>query len=76
MIQAVKNILILKDKNILNTANFFWEGVLTPYEELCIKSFINNGFYVNLWTYSTKISENLKKLNQFSLKDAKEIMPQ
>lgn len=33
-------------------ANFFWEGKLTKLEKSCIKSFVNNGFEVKLWSYN------------------------
>jgi len=33
-------------------ANFFWEGELSILEKSCIKSFVNNGFDVRLWSYN------------------------
>jgi len=38
--------------NELEIANFFWEGELSILEKACIKSFINNGFQVKLWSYN------------------------
>lgn len=32
-------------------ANFFWYGDLTPYEVMCINSFVKNNFIVNLWSF-------------------------
>jgi len=32
-------------------ANIFWDGELTTFEKKCIKSFIDNGFLVKLWSY-------------------------
>ena len=64
---------MVKNRNKPNTANFFWEGVLTNYEVASINSFVNNNFEVNLWTYSqnsfSKISKKVK------IKDASEILP-
>lgn len=37
-------------------ANFFWIGKLSNYEILTLKSYLNNGFIVKLWTYENKIS--------------------
>jgi hypothetical protein len=36
----------------MEIANFFWEGELSNFEVKCIKSFVNNGFYVKLWSYT------------------------
>lgn len=34
------------------TANFFWHGAKLPlWNYLCVKSFVDNGFNVNVWTY-------------------------
>lgn len=34
------------------TANFFWYGPKLPlWNYLCVKSFVDNGFNVNVWTY-------------------------
>lgn len=33
------------------TAHFFWHGLISKLEIMCIKSFVNNGFYVKLWSY-------------------------
>jgi len=33
-------------------ANFFWHGPISKLEIMCIKSFVNNGFYVKLWSYN------------------------
>ena len=38
-----------------NVANFFWVGNISIYEILSIKSFIDNGFNVNLWTYQDSL---------------------
>lgn len=58
-------------KNIYNTANFFWEGELTIYEKTAIYSFVNNGFFVNLWTFSnSKIINQLENKNNIEIKDA------
>lgn len=38
-----------------NVANFFWVGNISIYEKLSIKSFIDNGFNVNLWTYQDSL---------------------
>lgn len=35
----------------MEIANIFWDGELTTFEKKCIKSFINNGFIVKLWSY-------------------------
>lgn len=35
----------------MEKANFFWKGELTKIEIASIKSFIKNGFEVNLWSY-------------------------
>ena len=60
-----------KDRS--NTANFFWEGNLTNYEATSINSFVNNGFKVNLWSYSqnsfSKISDKVH------MKNASNILP-
>lgn len=44
-----------------NVANFFWVGNISIYEILSIKSFIDNGFNVNLWTYQNSF-ENIDEL--------------
>lgn len=65
----------MNSKNIYNTANFFWQGTLTPYEILCIKSFVKNDFFVNLWSYEKIDSNELKDLDNFSIKNANLILP-
>lgn len=50
--------------------HFFWHGELSMFEETCIKSFINNGFNVNLWSYT-----NLKVDGAIS-RDARKILPE
>lgn len=52
----------------MEIANFFWEGELTILEKSCIKSFINNGFEVNLWSYNCLHIEGAKTC------DAREII--
>lgn len=59
------------NKNIYNTANFFWEGKFSIYEKLSISSFLENGFFVNLWTYST---ENFIENEKLEVKNANLIM--
>jgi hypothetical protein len=51
-------------------AHFFWHGKLSTFEETCIKSFVDNGFNVNLWSYT-----NLH-VNGVTSRDAKEILPE
>lgn len=51
-------------------ANFFWHGTLTLYEFMCISSFVDQGFEVNVWSYQT-----LKLPVGANLKDATEILP-
>lgn len=36
----------------MEIANFFWDGELTKLEKSCIKSFVDNGFEVKLWSYN------------------------
>lgn len=36
----------------MEIANFFWEGELGILEKSCIKSFIDHGFQVKLWSYN------------------------
>lgn len=36
----------------MEIANIFWHGELTKLERACIKSFIDNGFHVKLWSYN------------------------
>jgi hypothetical protein len=57
-------------KNNSNLANFFWHGDLTNYENICISSFVEHGFEVNVWSY-----QNLKLPTGANLKDAREILP-
>jgi hypothetical protein len=33
-------------------AHFFWQGTLGKFQLMCINSFIQNGFDVNLWSYN------------------------
>jgi len=33
-------------------ANFFWHGPISKLEIMCIKSFVNKGFHVKLWSYN------------------------
>lgn len=33
-------------------AHFFWEGEMTLIEKSCIKSYIDNGFNVKIWSYN------------------------
>lgn len=68
-------VLAKKDVNVLNSlkssVNSFWHGgSLGELEELCIKSFIKNGFTFNLWTYD----KNIKVPNGCIIKDASEIL--
>jgi len=52
------------------TANFFWSGgEISIYEYCCIKSFINNKFNVNVYSF-----ESLKLPNGANLKDASTIL--
>lgn len=51
-------------------ANFFWHGTLSKFEEVCIKSFVDKGFNVNLWSYT-----NLK-VEGVTSRDAREILPE
>ena len=64
---------MVKNRNKPNTANFFWEGVLTNYEVASINSFVNNNFEVNLWTYSQNSFSKMSK--EVKIKDASEILP-
>ena len=50
-----------------NQANFFWIGNLSNYEILALKSYINNGFRVKLWTYENKIP-NIAIIKDLDLK--------
>jgi hypothetical protein len=50
--------------------HFFWHGELSTFEQTCIKSFISNGFNVNLWSYT-----NLQVDGAIS-RDAREILPE
>lgn len=50
--------------------HFFWHGELSIFEETCIKSFVDNGFNVNLWSYT-----NLK-IDGTNSRDAREILPE
>ena len=50
-----------------NQANFFWIGNLSNYEILALKSYINNGFKVKLWTYENKIP-NIAIIKDLDLK--------
>lgn len=49
-------------KNKPNLANFFWHGTLTNYELVCIKSFVEFGFDVNVWSYQDLILPSGAKL--------------
>lgn len=51
-------------------AHFFWHGNLTSFEETCIKSFVNKGFEVNLWSF-TGLS-----IDGVTSKDASLILPE
>jgi hypothetical protein len=51
-------------------AHFFWHGELSAFEETCIKSFIHNGFDVQLWSYT-----NLQ-IDGAINRDAREILPE
>jgi hypothetical protein len=64
---------MVQNRNKPNTANFFWEGVLTNYEVASINSFVNNNFKVNLWTYSQNSFSQISK--DVEIKDASEILP-
>lgn len=35
----------------MEIANIFWYGELTKLEKACVKSFVNHGFHVKLWSY-------------------------
>jgi hypothetical protein len=35
----------------MEVANIFWNGELSTFEKKCIKSYVNNGFKVKLWSY-------------------------
>ena len=65
--------ITLRKENIMQTlepeiAHFFWHGKLSTFEETCIKSFIRNGFNVQLWSYT-----NLQIDGTIS-RDAREIL--
>lgn len=47
----------------MEIANFFWEGKLTILEKACIKSFIDNGFNVKLWSYNNLEFEGAETCN-------------
>lgn len=53
------------------TANFFWlKGDLNLYAKICIKSFIDKGFNVNLWTYDSNFNTDLN----VTIKNANELI--
>jgi len=67
----------LKDvDNKSNEANFFWVGNLSEYELSNFRSFKENGFIVNIWTYQdiNNQNNNLDKLKEFNIKNAQEIL--
>jgi hypothetical protein len=49
-------------------AHFFWHGTLSKLEERCITSFVNNGFDVNIWSYT-----NIK-VERATSRDASELL--
>jgi hypothetical protein len=56
----------------MEKANFFWYGnPLSLYEQLCLTSFIKNGFEVNVWSYM-----DLDLPEGVNLKNAQEIIPE
>jgi hypothetical protein len=59
------NLEILKE-----TANMFWNGELTKLERMCIKSFVDNGFNVKLWSYTNLEVEGAESC------DARLILPE
>ncbi len=63
------------NKNNKNTANIFWEGSLTLYEKMTINSFIKNGFYLNLWSFSKHDLNGLDK-TKINNQDANKILSQ
>jgi hypothetical protein len=38
----------------MEVANIFWDGELSTFEKKCIKSYVDNGFKVKLWSYDSK----------------------
>ena len=64
---------MIENRHKPNTANFFWEGVLTDYEVASINSFVRNDFSVNLWTYSQNSFSKIS--TEVEIKDASEILP-
>lgn len=54
----------------MELANFFWHGNFTKLEKSCIKSFVDNGFEVRLWSYT-----NLSVDGAISM-DARLILPE
>lgn len=50
-------------------ANFFWHGKFTRLEKASVKSFINHGFDVNLWSF------NGLKVEGARSRDARDILP-
>lgn len=58
-----------------NVANFFWVGNISYYEVVSIKSFLKNGFIVNLWIYKEYFNHNnyLEGL-EVNIKDASDIV--
>ena len=73
-VEQIKNALTESDEfkkaNTKEIANFFWHGNLTALEKACIKSFINNGFQVRLWSYTNEHVEGTQSC------DARIILPE
>ena len=57
------------------TANFFWNSnYLSIYENLCLTSFVKNGFNVNLYSFcNIKLPKGVKLKNASIILDKKEI---
>lgn len=51
--------------------SFWWGGSITPYEALCMRSFIDHGHSYHLYTYAL----DLKVPNGVILRDAAELLP-
>ena len=58
----------------MEIANFFWEGELGILEKACIKSFINNGFTVKLWSYNNLQFDGAESCNANEVLDYEEII--
>jgi hypothetical protein len=71
LLRPVRQFFLSRHRSLTRTFQSFWAGkVLSPYEVLCLRSFIDHGYSFDLYTFE----KNLKAPRGVRVRDAAEIL--